>query len=131
MNRTSGSTVTLPSTPGSGFWRLPRWSFSPRAWARFSSVQTTITTMDAMTELLHPGLVLIFGGLIAAMLRGVPRAALVLLAPLAAMVLVWTAPEGVIWRTEFLGHPLTPFVVDRLSTLFLLTLNIMALCTGV
>ena len=82
--------------------------------------------MDAMTDLLHPGLVLIFGGLIAATLRGVPRAALVLLAPLAAMVLVWTAPEGVIWRAQFLGHALTPFVMDKLSRLFALIFALMA-----
>ena len=82
--------------------------------------------MNAMTELLHPGLVLIFGGLIAATLRGAPRAAVVLLAPLAAMVLVWMAPEGVIWRAQFLGHALTPFVVDKLSRLFALIFALMA-----
>lgn len=82
--------------------------------------------MEAMTELLHPGLVLIFGGLIAAMLRGTPRAAVVLLAPLAAMALVWTAPEGVVWHAQFLGHALAPYVVDKLSRLFALIFALMA-----
>jgi len=82
--------------------------------------------MVLMTELLHPGLVLILGGLIAAMLRGTPRAALVLLAPLAALALVWVAPEGVIWRAQFLGHDLLPFAVDRLSRLFALIFSLMA-----
>ncbi|MGP1677755.1 MAG: Na(+)/H(+) antiporter subunit D [Burkholderiales bacterium] len=79
-----------------------------------------------MTELLHPGLVLILGGLVAAMLRGVPRAAVVLLASLAAMALVWTAPEGVIWHVQFLGYGLTPFAVDKLSRLFALIFALMA-----
>ena len=79
-----------------------------------------------MTEFLHPGLVLIFGGLFAAPLRGASRAALVLVASLAAMALVWTLPEGVIWRTQFLGHELTPFAVDRLSRLFALIFTLMA-----
>jgi len=79
-----------------------------------------------MTELLHPGLVLILGGLIAATLRGVPRAAVVLLAPLAAMALVWTAHTGVIWQVHFLGYELQPFAVDRLSRLFALVFALMA-----
>ena len=60
------------------------------------------------------------------MLRGTPRAALLLLAPLAAMALVWTVPEGVIWRAQFLGHALTPYVVDKLSRLFALVFALMA-----
>ena len=79
-----------------------------------------------MTEVLHPGLVLIFGGLIAAALRGTPRAVVVLLAPLAATVLVWIVPEGAVWHTQFLGHALTPFAVDKLSRLFALIFSVMA-----
>jgi multicomponent Na+:H+ antiporter subunit D len=82
--------------------------------------------MGAMTELLHPGLVLIFGGLIAAMLRGTARAAVVLAAPLAAIALVWAVPEGAIWHADFLGYALTPFAVDKLSRLFALIFSIMA-----
>ena len=79
-----------------------------------------------MTEFLHPGLVLIAGGLLAATLRGAPRTAVVLLAPLAAMLLVWAVPEGAIWRAEFLGNALIPFAVDKLSRLFALIFSIMA-----
>jgi len=71
-----------------------------------------------MTELLHPGLVLVGGGLIAAGLRGLPRQVVVLLAPLAAFALVCTAPEGILWRTEFMGHALQPYAVDKLSRIF-------------
>jgi len=79
-----------------------------------------------MIEHLHPGLVLVFGGLLAAGPRGPWRNAAVLLAPLAAIALVWTAPEAVIWRAEFLGHALMPMVVDKLSRLFALVFAIAA-----
>jgi multicomponent Na+:H+ antiporter subunit D len=82
--------------------------------------------METMLELLHPGLVLILGGLLAAMLRGTPRAAVVLLAPLAAMALVWTAPEGTLLRAEFLAHSLVLIEVDKLSRLFALIFALMA-----
>ncbi len=79
-----------------------------------------------MTELLHPGLVLIAGGLIAAALRGTARSVLLLAAPLAAMALVWAMPDGAIWQAQFLGHALTPFAVDKLSRLFALVFSLMA-----
>src|SRR3972149_2605895 len=79
-----------------------------------------------MIEHLLPGLVLVFGGLRAAGPRGPWRNAAVLLAPLAATALGWTAPEAVIWRAEFLGHALMPMVVDKLSRLFALVFAIAA-----
>ncbi|MBI2317762.1 MAG: Na(+)/H(+) antiporter subunit D [Betaproteobacteria bacterium] len=79
-----------------------------------------------MIEHLHPGVILILGGLIAGALRGVPRALVVLLAPLAATGIVWGAPEGVIVRVEFLGYALTPYAVDKLSRLFALVFAIAA-----
>src|SRR3972149_1489748 len=79
-----------------------------------------------MIEHLLPGLVLVFGGLLAAGPRGPWRNAAVLLAPLAATALGWTAPEAVIWRAEFLGHALTPLAVDKLSRLFALVFAIAA-----
>jgi len=79
-----------------------------------------------MTEYLHPGLVLIFGGIVASGLRGTWRGAVVLVVPLAAIVLVWTAPEGVLWHGEFLGQAIAPYAVDRISRLFALIFSIMA-----
>ena len=83
-----------------------------------------------MTELLHPGLLLVAAGVALAPLRGSARAALTLLAPAAAIALVLALPEGVLWKGSFLGYPIVPFAVDRLSRLFALVFAIMALGGG-
>ena len=83
-----------------------------------------------MTELLHPGLLLVAAGVALAPLRGSARAALTLLAPAAAIALVLALPEGVLWKGSFLGYPIVPFAVDRLSRLFALVFAIMAFGGG-
>ena len=67
---------------------------------------------------LHPGLVLIFGALLVAMLRGRARSAAALIVPLAALILVWTVGDGTIWTSRLAGYPIIPFAVDKLSRLF-------------
>jgi multicomponent Na+:H+ antiporter subunit D len=74
----------------------------------------------------HPGLVLMLAAGLLAVLRGWPRAAVALVAPLIALVLAWNAPEGVHWSTQFLGMDVAPFAVDRLSRLFALIFALMA-----
>jgi multicomponent Na+:H+ antiporter subunit D len=74
----------------------------------------------------HPGLVLMLAAGLLAVLRGWPRAAVALVAPLIALVLAWNAPEGVHWTTQFLGMDVAPFAVDRLSRLFALIFALMA-----
>jgi multicomponent Na+:H+ antiporter subunit D len=78
------------------------------------------------TAISHPGLVLIAGAALLALLRGTPRAAVALAAPLAALVLAWQVPEGVHWHTQFLGLEATPFAADRLSRLFAVIFALMA-----
>jgi multicomponent Na+:H+ antiporter subunit D len=83
-----------------------------------------------MTDLLHPGLLLIAAGFAAAPLRGKARGALVLGAAAAAIAVTLALPEGVLWRAHFLGYDLVPFAVDRLSRLFALIFAIMAFGGG-
>ena len=83
-----------------------------------------------MTELLHPGLLLIASGLALAALTGPARAALTLAAPAAAIGLVLAMPDGVAWRGTFLGYPVVPWTVDALSRLFALVFSIMAFGGG-
>jgi multicomponent Na+:H+ antiporter subunit D len=71
-----------------------------------------------MTELAHPGIALALAGALAAVLRGPARAAVVLAAPVVALYLLWQLPAGVVWHGEFLGYPVAPLVVDKLSRLF-------------
>lgn len=75
----------------------------------------------------HPGLVLILVAALLAPLRGWPRAAVALAGPVASLILVWNIPEGVHWKTQFLGMELAPYAVDKLSRLFALIFALMAL----
>jgi len=74
----------------------------------------------------HPSLALFAGALLAALLRGRPRMAVVLAAPLAAVYLAYTLPDGTVWTTRWLGMPITPFAVDALSRLFAVVFALMA-----
>src|SRR5512144_1636784 len=81
--------------------------------------------MRAMTDV-HPGLLLIAGGFVVALLRGRTRAFVALAAPLAALVLVWTLPDGIVWNGRLAGLPTIAFAVDRLSRLFATIFALMA-----
>ena len=74
----------------------------------------------------HPGLVLIAGAALVAVLRGTPRAAAALVVPLVALALVWQAGDGVVWQGTFIGYEVTPFAVDKLSRLFATIFALMA-----
>lgn len=74
----------------------------------------------------HPGLVLIVAAALLAVTRGGPRSALALAAPLGAIYLAWSVPEGRIVQTQWLGLELVPFAVDKLSRLFALIFSLMA-----
>jgi multicomponent Na+:H+ antiporter subunit D len=81
--------------------------------------------------LLHPGLLLVAGGLLVAVLRGRTRAAVILLLPLLALWLVWQAPDPAAAATvQFLEHTLRPLAPDSLSRLFATIFAIMAFGGG-
>jgi multicomponent Na+:H+ antiporter subunit D len=82
--------------------------------------------MALISEALHPGLLVIAGGLALAPARGRLRAAIALGAPLAAALILWAAPAGTIWSGTYLGLEIAPYAVDRLSRLFALIFAIMA-----
>src|SRR3972149_6885522 len=85
-----------------------------------------IITGATITEALHPGLLLVAGGILAGLLRGAARSVVVLGAPLPALWLLWFLPEGIVWEGDFLGYPIAPLAVDRLSRLFAIIFTIMA-----
>ncbi|MCM2326350.1 MAG: Na(+)/H(+) antiporter subunit D [Lysobacter sp.] len=78
------------------------------------------------SALLHPGVWLAFAGVAAFFLRGRARQALLLAAPLVALALLWTFPEGTYGRWAFLGYDVTVVRLDRLSRLFATIFAIMA-----
>jgi multicomponent Na+:H+ antiporter subunit D len=77
------------------------------------------------TLISHPGLVLIAVAALLALTRGSLRAALALAGPAVAVALAWQLPEGIHWRTDFLGMQVAPFSVDKLSRLFALIFALM------
>jgi multicomponent Na+:H+ antiporter subunit D len=74
----------------------------------------------------HPGLWLIVGAALLALLRGRPRAVVAIAVPLAAAVLAWRLEEGVHWRAALIGLDLAPLAVDALSRVFAVIFSFMA-----
>ncbi len=84
-----------------------------------------------MTDLVvHPGLVLIAGGLLLFWLRGTPRAVATVALPLLVLALVWRVGDGPVWQQHFLDYALTPLRGDKLSRLFATIFAIMAAAGG-
>ena len=81
-------------------------------------------------EQVPPGLVLIVAALLLPFLRGRWRAALVLLAPIACLWLVWQIPDGAMLKAGFLGLEMIVVKGDRLSRLFGTIFCIMAFAGG-
>lgn len=79
------------------------------------------------SAVLHPGLLLIAGGLLLAVLRGRSRAGAALLLPLAALLLAWNTPDGALWSARLFGYEIVPFQADKLSRLFAIIFSLMAL----
>ena len=77
-----------------------------------------------------PGIVLILAGLALPFLHGRSRDAVILVAPLVALGLVWTLPDGPALTISYLGYELTPVKVDAVSRLFATVFSIMAFAGG-
>ena len=81
--------------------------------------------------LLHPGLLLIFGGLVIGVLRGHGRSMAILLLPIAALWLIWAAPDPSAGPVlQFLDYSLRPLAPDNLSRLFATIFAVMAFGGG-
>lgn len=83
-----------------------------------------------LSTLAHPGLILIAGALLIAVLRGIVRDIATLALPVIALALLWDAQEGAIWQGEFLGYDIVPYSVDRLSRMFAIIFAVMAFGGG-
>lgn len=80
--------------------------------------------------MLHPGLVLIIGGMLMVLCAPRLRTWLQLGLPLAALFLVWQMPDGVVLQLDFLDQSLTPIRSDALSRLFATIFALMAAIGG-
>ena len=79
-----------------------------------------------ISNLLHPGLILILGGLLLPLIKGRWRYTWVLGLPLVALITICFLPEGGYWHASFMGYAIEPFHVDKLARLFATVFSIMA-----
>ena len=79
-----------------------------------------------MSNILHPGLILILGGFLLPLVKGNLRHLWVLGFPLVAFLAICTLSEGSFWHTSFLGYAIEPFYVDKIARLFVIVFTIMA-----
>lgn len=80
--------------------------------------------------LIHPGLVLIIGGILMSLCASRLRTGLQLGLPILALFLVWQIPDGVALQLSFLDQSLTPMRSDTLSRLFATIFALMAAVGG-
>lgn len=83
-----------------------------------------------MLEFLPPALALLLGALLIGAVRGALRTAVVLIAPLLTLLLVWQVPDGVVFDIAFLDYRLEPLEGSPVRRLFALIFALMALVGG-
>jgi multicomponent Na+:H+ antiporter subunit D len=72
-----------------------------------------------MTDILSPALILLVSAILIGLFRGPLRAALVLLAPIAALWAIWQVPDGVFATVSFLEYQIEPVEGSPLRRLLL------------
>ncbi len=78
------------------------------------------------TNLIHPGLILVFGALLIPFFKGKSKQAYMLFLPAAVFLTVINLPMGNCWTYSFSGIDLILGRIDKLSRIFLLIFSIMA-----
>jgi multicomponent Na+:H+ antiporter subunit D len=81
-------------------------------------------------DFLHPALVMLAGALLIGPARGALRSALVLLAPLATLALVWQVPDGIQMSVQFLQYPIELVEGSPVRRLFATIFAVMAFTGG-
>ena len=79
-----------------------------------------------MSNLIHPGLILIVGGLLFPLFNRGIRSGLALLLPLISLSVIWLVNPGCHGSLSVAGFILHPLFVDKLSRLFVTVFSIMA-----
>lgn len=80
--------------------------------------------------IIPPGLILIAAGLLLPLVHMRARAAVLLIAPLLTLLLVWQVPDGRVLVTTFMGYEVVPVEGSALSRLFATIFAIMAFGGG-
>ena len=83
-----------------------------------------------MPEWLSPALILLAASLLICVTRGRLRNAVVLLAPLATLALIWQIPDGVAWEVGFLDYVIQPVEGSPVRRLFATIFALMTFVGG-
>ena len=83
-----------------------------------------------MIEYMSPALVLLIGAGLIGVVRGVLRSAVVLVAPLLTLALVWHVPDGVVLSLPFLDFSIEPVEGSAVRRLFAVIFALMAFVGG-
>lgn len=83
-----------------------------------------------MTELLPPALILLFGAALIGIVRGQIRVAVIIVAPLLTLWMIWQVPDGVVMTLQFLTYHIEPIEGSPLRRLFATVFAIMAFVGG-
>ncbi|MDX1499019.1 MAG: proton-conducting transporter membrane subunit, partial [Woeseiaceae bacterium] len=83
-----------------------------------------------MSEFVPPALILLAGAIAVGAVRGRVRDALVLLAPLATLWMIWQIPDGVAFELRFLDYRLEPLEGSPVRRLFATIFAVMAFVGG-
>jgi multicomponent Na+:H+ antiporter subunit D len=83
-----------------------------------------------MTDILSPALILLVSAILIGLFRGPLRAALVLLAPIAALWAIWQVPDGVFATVSFLEYQIEPVEGSPLRRLFATVFALMTFAGG-
>ena len=84
-----------------------------------------------MSEMFPPALILLVAAGLIGLTRGYVRDAVVLLAPLATAVVVWSLPEGILLTAGFMGYQIELVEVDLVRKLFALIFSLMTFVGGI
>ena len=72
-----------------------------------------------MSNIIHPGLLLILTGLLLSFFNKTARTVVILIVPVLALIGIWTVDEGILLTTNYLGFELVLIKVDAVSRLFI------------
>ncbi|MDY6029195.1 MAG: Na(+)/H(+) antiporter subunit D [Acidaminococcaceae bacterium] len=83
-----------------------------------------------MSDIFHPGIILILAGLAALTAPRKLRGLLLVAGPLLALYKAYTLPLGFAYSFDFVGQQMTPIYVDKLSWIFTFIFSVLACVCG-
>ena len=83
-----------------------------------------------MIDFMPPAMILLIAALLIGLFRGVARTAVILLAPLLTLAVIWTLPDGISLTVQFLKYPIELIEANEVRRLFATIFALMAFGGG-